>query len=399
MSTQVHNNDVYFKKLVTFPFNRQTLQFKVSQSLFSSFDIDHGTKFLLKTFVNFDLKKYKSILDIGCGYGVIGITLKALDRTKEIHSIDRDSLAVEYTLQNAALNNIKDIEAYGSLGYDNVDQKFGLIVSNIPAKAGEPIITSLLLDAQYFLTAGGMVAVVVVKELEESVEKILTDPNVTISLKENRKGHTVFHYQFTKEISTKYIDAFERGVYNRKEVQLPNYQYSIKTVYGLPEFDTLNYRTQLLLKELRRNSFKQIKHALVLNPNQGLIPVFLWKKFSFEKVSLVDRDILALVNTKRNLLFNGCSKDQIEVFHSVEISNIKEKTDLVIGLLQDGEPKEALFKMLDQLPGYILDNGSLFLSGTSTTITRATEHIKSHKLFSIKDRNKWKGYSVLHLQK
>ena len=100
------DEDVYFHKTVTFRAWKHSLQFRTSQELFSSHDIDTGTKFLLRTIVEADYGNFQRILDVGCGYGPLGLTLKSLHPDSIVHLFDRDALAVEYSRQNAELNGL-----------------------------------------------------------------------------------------------------------------------------------------------------------------------------------------------------------------------------------------------------------------------------------------------------
>jgi len=155
--------DAYFKKDVTYNYRGENLKFHVSQSLFSSHDIDLGTKRLLRTIETEGLNKYDKVLDLGCGYGPIGISLKSFYEPSIVHMVDRDALALEFSKQNVELNNLSDIKIYGSLGYDDVTEKdFDFIVSNIPAKVGEPVLSHILEDARFYLRPRGKVAVVVI---------------------------------------------------------------------------------------------------------------------------------------------------------------------------------------------------------------------------------------------
>src|SRR6266508_1524180 len=114
--------DIYFKKVVGFNFAKRSLKFRVSQDLFSSHDVDVGTRFLLRTIVTAPhVGRPAAILDLGCGYGPVGLTLKSVHRDAVLHMTDRDALAVEYARQNATINGFADgVEAYGSLGYDDL---------------------------------------------------------------------------------------------------------------------------------------------------------------------------------------------------------------------------------------------------------------------------------------
>src|SRR4030043_141967 len=144
------DTDVYYHKTIAFRAWKQSLQFRPSRQLFSSHDIDTGTKFLLRSIVEAGYPPFQRILDVGCGYGPLGLTLKSLHPDSTEHLADRDALAIEYSRQNADLNGLTGAEIYGSLGYDDVTRNdFDLIVSNIPGKAGEPVIACLLREAQF----------------------------------------------------------------------------------------------------------------------------------------------------------------------------------------------------------------------------------------------------------
>ena len=57
------------------------------------------------------------VLDVGCDYGPLELRLLKLDKRRTVHLVDRDALAVDFTQQNAALNNLHKLSIYGILGY------------------------------------------------------------------------------------------------------------------------------------------------------------------------------------------------------------------------------------------------------------------------------------------
>ena len=69
--------DIYYKKTLKFRAWKQEFLFRVSQDLFSSFDIDKGTRLLLRTVLEAGYE-YDSVLDMGCGYGPLGLIVKKL---------------------------------------------------------------------------------------------------------------------------------------------------------------------------------------------------------------------------------------------------------------------------------------------------------------------------------
>ena len=292
-------DDPYFKKTVGFEIGGQGLELRVSQTLFSSHAIDTGTEFLVRTLHDTGAR-FEKVLDLGCGYGPIGIALKALNPGAALHMTDRDALAVRYARENALLNGIEDALAYPSLGFDDVrDRDFDLVAANIAGKAGERVITSWLKDAPLFLRPGGLVGVVVVSPLEPLVRGIVEGlPGAEVVLIKRRSGHTVFLYRASgsQEEAGGPVDSFGRGDYDRAQVELSHGRiaYRMHTVSGLPEFDSLSYRTQLLCSVLQGLDRQGEASVLVLNPGQGHVPVILSKALAPASIDMVDRDLLAL---------------------------------------------------------------------------------------------------------
>ena len=406
MYNMLMDTDVYFHKTVTFRAWKQSLRFRTSQELFSSHDIDIGTKFLLRSIVEAGYPPFQRILDMGCGYGPLGLTLKSLHPDSIVHMVDRDALAVDYSRQNTALNSLSGVEIYGSLGYDDVKRTdFDLIVANIPGKAGETVITSLLREARYYLAPGGIVAIVVVSPLEEKVVKILADTTgAEILLKRNRSGHAVFHYRFTDNPTTSKPDrsALERGLYLRNNIKtrLENLEYPMQTAYGLPEFDSLSYGSEMLVKALFGLHSGNFHKAVVFNPGQGHAVVALWKLIQPENITLVDRDLLALRYSRLNLVLNQCPPESISISHQVGLDfRFEDKADLIIGVLREEEGKEAAILTLDQATARLSPNGMIIVSSGSTAITRLADYVASQGLLKIKVRERRRGYSLLALER
>ena len=397
------DEDAYFHKYVTFLAWKQNLRFRVSQGLFSSYDIDTGTRFLLRTVFEAGYQP-QCILDLGCGYGPLGLTLKSLHPESVVHMVDRDALAVDYSRQNAELNGLSGVEIYGSLGYDDVKPgKFDLIVANIPGKAGEPVITHLLREAGYYLAPGGLAAVVVVAPLEDAVAKILGEtPGAEIVLRRNRSGHAVFHYKFNDEGPAPEAsrDSIERGVYHRIDVRMKveNIEYAMQTASGLPEFDSLSYGTRMLVKALAYTRGMKVRRASVFNPGQGHVPVAVWKSVKPDNISLVDRDLLALRYSRLNLVRNGCPADIINASHGVGIEPSGKKADLVIGALREDEGRDANLLMLDRAAEQLAGSGLIIVSAGSTAVTRLVAHVESTGRLRVRARERWKGNSLLVLQ-
>lgn len=183
--------DVYFKKEINYSFKDHPFSFDVANNLFSTFDLDHGTDILLRAIT---FKKPKSILDIGCGYGPLGIILAKTNPQAEVIMVDRDLLAVRYANFNAAKNNATNAIALGSVGTEAVkDKSFDLIVSNIPAKIGDKAISQeFLLDPYRRLNPNGEYWIVAVSTLNRLIPRVGNEHELNIKEVRKRKGHTVY---------------------------------------------------------------------------------------------------------------------------------------------------------------------------------------------------------------
>lgn len=189
--------DLYFKKEISYKFYGMSFKFDVGNTLFSTFDIDKGTDVLLRYI---QTKNPKSILDIGCGCGIIGIVLAKKYPEAKVTCVDKDLLAIRYTKINAKKNNISNIEALGSVGTETVaDQKFDLIVSNVPAKIGDEAITQdFILKPLELLNPGGSLWIVVVTGLNRLIPKIGRVHNLHMKEVKKRSGHSVYMISFKK---------------------------------------------------------------------------------------------------------------------------------------------------------------------------------------------------------
>lgn len=396
--------DPFYKKTITYKHGEKKLKFQVSQDLFSSQNVDHGTQRLLRTLLYEKINSYKKVLDLGCGYGPIGVTLKATCPTAEVHMTDRDALAIEYSKKNAKLNKVGQVKTYGSLGYDNIpDKDFDLIVSNIPAKVGEPILRHVIKDAQDHLSENGRVVIVVIDAISDFIDKELTtDENIKILFKRSWPGHHVYHYTFNSKKSEKPLldqTAFNAGEFYRQknEFNYENQNYQLATSHNLPEFDQLSYDTQLLLSNLGKIK-GNLDEILCFNPGQGYVPLALIGEFSPNHISLVDRDLLALKTTHHNLIKNGFSENNIDIKHQVSLE-IPPKVNAVIGIVPEKQNLKFYQMMMDQISVELKSNAYALLSSSSTVITRIQDLLSKTKTFQTLLRGKKRGRSIFLIRK
>lgn len=134
------------------------LHFKTGEKLFSTTGPDLGTLAMLsKT----KIEEEDKVLDLGCGYGFVGITLKVEYPLIEVHMVDNDPLAVEYAKKNNTLNNL-NIKTWLSDGFSNVeDEDYTKILSNPPYHADFSVPKKFIEDGFNHLVLGGQLIMVV----------------------------------------------------------------------------------------------------------------------------------------------------------------------------------------------------------------------------------------------
>lgn len=183
--------DPYFKKEISYSFEGKNYVFDVAETLFSTFDLDHGTDVLLRSI---EFSNPKTILDLGCGWGTIGIILAKKYPKSKVVMVDKDLLAVRYTQRNVLKNGVSNIEVLTSVGMEKVsEQTFDLIVSNIPAKIGDKAIAEdFVLTPYKALNPGGELWIVVVNALNRLIPKIGRQYQLNIKEIRKRSGHSVY---------------------------------------------------------------------------------------------------------------------------------------------------------------------------------------------------------------
>lgn len=363
----------YLRKTVAFRFEGHTLRLALSQSLFSSYDVDGGSRLLLASVVRQlaarpgEQRGLRSILDLGCGTGVLGLAL-AKRYAANVTARDRDALALAVTAHNAAANGIACTTRGGvdTTGLDGAREHPGyqLVVANLPAKAGAPVLARLLAAAAEAALPGGRIAVVVVAPLAEAVRREFGAAAELIH-EQRGSGHCVLHGRPrppatapatepapTPEPAPGGTPGAALTAYHRHQgaVTVAGLSFPLTTVYGLPDFDTPSHLIQLTATLLQRravlpaapperDSFPRGTEphrlpagasaewrVLAWNPGQGHLAVWLARAWAAAqrgpdegglRFTLVSRDALQLLAARANLSRNGVPESAVTLRHEV----------------------------------------------------------------------------------
>lgn len=124
-----------------------------------------------------EIHQTDNCLDLGCGYGPIGLVMAKLAPQGKTIMLDKDFVAVNYANQNAAENAILNAHAMLSNGFDQLDERQGwnVIASNIPAKVGKEMLLLYLHDARELLEQDGRLYVVTINGLRQFMKRNLQE--------------------------------------------------------------------------------------------------------------------------------------------------------------------------------------------------------------------------------
>jgi len=150
------------EETIIFHYRNHDIYFTSDNGVFSKQRIDYGSRVLLDAI---DLNdSTHSLLDVGCGYGTLGISLKTIYSHLKVEMIDINERAVGLAQKGIVNNHLKEIKAYQSDLYGSVEGKFDAIVSNPPIRAGKKVVFEILEKAYDYLNENGFLMIVIQKK-------------------------------------------------------------------------------------------------------------------------------------------------------------------------------------------------------------------------------------------
>jgi len=162
------------EKVIKEKINGVELSFYTTPGVFSWQNLDEGTRLLL---AHLSVSEKEEVLDVGCGYGPLGIYCAKKATKGKVLMVDKDFVAVDYAKKNILLNNLSNSEAQLSNVLTNIDinRKFTLIVSNLPANVGKDVWDLLLDQAKQALEPNGRIIFVTIANLKDYVKRKFTE--------------------------------------------------------------------------------------------------------------------------------------------------------------------------------------------------------------------------------
>jgi len=394
--------DAYVNKSVPFKFRGQDMSFELSHALFSSFDIDQGSRLLLKAVArNVDETVIGSIIDIGSGTGVLGVACARGYPGASLWMRDRDALACAFSRRNAARNKVRPEAVDHALFLSGIEnQLFDLVLCNVPAKAGPPVLDRFLRDLPGIVSGRGYGAVVVVQPIAEAALESIAASGAAILHTETGTGHVAVIFRRGAAVSPlpelqESPEAEEsQGVYLRSEQAIRGGKaiYRLHGYWGLPEFDTPSFETDLAIdlcdKILDGSS---VKRALFINPGIGRVACHVRSRKKDAVIDLCGRDALELAASYGNIALNR-KKDAVDGMSVADATGLPDSAyDLIVEFVELIPRVDTLENSWNQAERLLRAGASYIAVMPSSVMDRFARH--RLKIFNRMAERKKKGFA------
>lgn len=185
------------RRTLTLDIDSMHLEFLSDNGVFSKNKIDEGSEFFIKTLIPLHLSG--NILDLGCGYGPIGLSIAMTSKSATVELADVNLRALALCKENAKKYNLTDrVTILQSDIYSNIEGKYDYILINPPIRAGKKVTYAMYEGALTRLNQDGSLFIVIRKaQGAESASKYIKSLFGNVSLISRKKGYYV--YQAKKE--------------------------------------------------------------------------------------------------------------------------------------------------------------------------------------------------------
>ena len=164
----------------------KTFNFFTDNGVFSKDGLDFGSRLLLEVIPLEEVGG--KILDMGCGYGVLGIILTKM-LSVPVDMVDVNLRALHLAKRNAKMNGVDDlVHIFESDCYSNVNSKYSTIITNPPIRAGKKVVYDMVMNARDHIEDGGNLFLVIRKE--QGAKSLIVDLEkiYNVEVLEKKKG-------------------------------------------------------------------------------------------------------------------------------------------------------------------------------------------------------------------
>ena len=179
-------------KTITYEVNGLTMNLFTDNGVFSKGKVDEGSLAFLKVILPLDLGD--NILDLGCGYGTIGLTLAVAKKEARVTLADINTRALTLCRKNADAYNLSQrVTILQSDIYTKIEGKYDSIVINPPIRAGKSVTYKMYEEAKQYLIDGGSLLIVIRKaQGAESASKYIESIFGNVKLLDRHKGYHIY---------------------------------------------------------------------------------------------------------------------------------------------------------------------------------------------------------------
>ncbi|RHW36236.1 class I SAM-dependent methyltransferase [Lysinibacillus yapensis] len=166
--------------------------FETDSGVFSKSEVDFGSRVLIDTFQLPDIEG--AILDVGCGYGPIGLSIAKQNPERTIYMMDINERAVALSKKNAQINGVQNVQIVQSDGLDAIQDglQIAAILTNPPIRAGKQTIFKFYDGAFEKLAVGGELWIVIQKKQgAPSTITHLEENFAEVEIVEKKKGYWI----------------------------------------------------------------------------------------------------------------------------------------------------------------------------------------------------------------
>lgn len=180
-----------FKQYETVIFDKQ-FKFKTDSGVFSRDNLDFGTRVMLEA-LDLDTLPEGDVLDLGAGYGPVGVIMGTELPERQIYGVDISERAIGLAKQNADTNRVENVHFNVSNAYESIEKRdFAVILTNPPVRAGKETVHHFITEAIHYLKSGGEIYVVLQKKQgAPSAMKKMEEVYGNVEEIERRKGYWI----------------------------------------------------------------------------------------------------------------------------------------------------------------------------------------------------------------
>lgn len=380
-------NEPWFKSKFRYSALGSDLQIQIPFDVFSTQRIDEGTLLLLD---HLPSSSPANILDMGCGYGALGLPIAAHYPNTKVVMVDRDLLAVTWSKKNAENNSLANVRAWGSLGFRDVHEKFDWILCNVPARIGEPFIKNLIQLGCARLNPDGELRVVVINDLAPMVSEM------KLIIKGPR--HSIYSIN-TSEISSKITPP--EILYHRDEVKIDGLSFDRPFDLGGDDQKRLRSGLPVLIDTLPKKIYIPEFKILCFRSGYGQLPLISRKRWPEARVVAIDRDLLGTTFTLHNAEKLGLN-ERLEVrenAHFPDAINPEEKFNLILGELSPSAEEAVAFAEMQSIENALAKGGEALILCLDKIEKDWVKKFASNSKLSIQKVVSRDGYTVVRMSK